>query len=318
MKILVTGATSIIGVPLIKKLLHDKHEVYAVVRPDSYNIGRLESVKHNSNLHIIQLQLENIGELGKNIQGCDICFHFGWDGAGSENRKKKEVQQKNVQDSKKVFRTALNLGCKRFIFSGSQAEYGIHEDKVTEYTECFPVSEYGKAKVDFMNWVKAYLEECLKTQEINMQYIHTRIFSIYGPEDHKETLVNSCIETFLQGESIELGDCSQLWNFLYIDDLTEAFIALMNMQQEDSVFDIYNIAGMENETKQLKLYVDKIHECCNRNGNYILGRRSPNAEGTVNLNPSIRKIQNKTGWIPKISFSDGIKMIIKQRREHSV
>ena len=56
MKILITGATSIIAVPLIKSLLAQKHEIYAMIRPGSVNAGRLEELKP---LKIIELDLNN-------------------------------------------------------------------------------------------------------------------------------------------------------------------------------------------------------------------------------------------------------------------
>lgn len=308
MKIIVTGATSIIGVPLIKKLIKEKHNVYAMVRPGSPNIEKLIGL---SPLNIIELKLEEAEKLSQYLNNsCDICFHLGWDGAGSENRKKKEIQQRNVTSSMKVLKALANMGCKKFIFSGSQAEYGIYYKKITEAATCFPVSEYGKAKVDFLNNAIKFLET---HPDIKMEYIHTRIFSIYGPDEHKGSLIDSCLEAFLQKKQIELGECSQLWNYLYIDDLVEALLALMNGGTERHQIEIYNIAGVESDTKPLREYINDIYICCGQKGKYILGKRSPNAEGIANLNPDISKIMARTGWRPSVKFTDGINEIINQR-----
>lgn len=310
MKILITGATSIIAVPLIKSLLAQNHQLYAMIRPGSVNAERLEGLKP---LKIIELDLDNSEKLQQYMEtDIDVCFHFGWDGAGSENRKKREVQQKNVKDSMKLLKTVADMGCGKFLFSGSQAEYGIYDSKICETAPCHPVSEYGIAKVDFMQRAKEYLE-CHK--QIKMEYIHTRIFSVYGPEDHKGSLIDSCIDTFMAGGKIELGECSQLWNFLYIDDLIAALSALMEAEGKPGEIEVYNVAGAEEDTRPLKEYIDIVYKCCGCKGEYILGKRPPNAEGTANLNPDITKIQKKTGWMPKISFRDGINEIIGQRRK---
>ena len=42
MRIVVTGATSFIGLAVIEELLHGGHEVFAVVRPDSPGRKKLE------------------------------------------------------------------------------------------------------------------------------------------------------------------------------------------------------------------------------------------------------------------------------------
>lgn len=40
-KIVITGATSFIGVHLIKEWIKSNCEIYAIVRPNSSNIGRI-------------------------------------------------------------------------------------------------------------------------------------------------------------------------------------------------------------------------------------------------------------------------------------
>ena len=91
----------------------------------------------------------------------------------------------------------------------SQAEYGVHREVMTEDAPCAPVSEYGKAKLEFG---KRAEELCRKS---GMEYVHCRIFSVYGPGDHPWSLVNSCIRTFEEGGCMKLGECTQKWNLHY-------------------------------------------------------------------------------------------------------
>ena len=312
MEILITGATSIIGAPLVKKLLADGHTVTAVVRPQSTNFNRIINICDTAKLNIIFLDLTNVYKLPDLLtNGCDICFHFAWDGAGSENRKRRSIQQKNVVDSFEIFKNVSTMGCKKFIFSGSQAEYGVCKQEIREDTICNPISEYGKAKFDFMNLAKDWLFQEYQHGNTTMQYIHTRIFSVYGPEEHKGSLIESCISAFSNDEKIALSPCSQLWNYIYIDDLTQAFISLMETKMS-SPFEIYNLAGSRNETMYLYQYVEKLYQIMKCRGSYQLGVRAQNAEGETNLNPDISKIQQHTNWYPKISFVNGIQKILEQ------
>lgn len=155
-----------------------------------------------------------------------MYFHFGWDGSGSENRKNPKVQGKNALDGMKALEGARKLGCKRFLFSGSQAEYGICADTMGETRECHPVSEYGKAKIAFGRNATEKVRQWNQAGVCRMEYVHTRIFSVYGPGDHPWSLVNTCVDHFLQGEEMEFGACTQLWNFLYIEDLVKGLCAL--------------------------------------------------------------------------------------------
>lgn len=292
MNVVVTGATSFLGRAMTDRLLKDGHKVYAVIRPASPNMGRLD--KSRRGLTLIERQLEELDTLDTVIEEpCQAFYHFGWDGSGSENRKNRAVQQKNVKDSLNALEGARRLGCSRFLFSGSQAEYGIHQEAMTEETECRPISEYGKAKLEF-------LEHAMKQTE--MEYIHSRIFSVYGPGDHPWSLVESCLKAFGNGEYISLGECTQMWNFLYVDDCIGALAALMS--SEKPVSGVYNIG--DGVSRPLRQYIRMMYETLGSHGSYSFGLRKPNAEGPANLIPDVRKLTEKTGWKPSVAFADGI------------
>ncbi|WP_077612263.1 NAD-dependent epimerase/dehydratase family protein [Clostridium sp. Marseille-P2415] len=305
MNIVVTGATSFLGRALVNRLLKEHNHVFAVVRPGSKNLGSLD--KEQQGLILIERQLEELHELDKGIdEPCQAFYHFGWEGSGSAGRMKREVQQKNVEDSLKALEGARRLGCSRFLFSGSQAEYGIHKEAMTEEAVCSPVSEYGKAKLEFLKRASEQTEKWRQTGISDMEYIHSRIFSVYGPGDHPWSLVESCLRVFGSGEYISLGECTQIWNFLYLDDCIRALVLLME-QENKSVSGIYNVAGPEGENRPLREYIRMIYEVLGFHGSYSYGRREPNAEGPANLIPDIKKLKEMTGWEPAVTFSDGIR-----------
>lgn len=304
MNAVVTGATSFLGRALVDQLLKDGNKVYAIVRPGSKNRSSL--AEGRDGLTIIERNLEELHELDQTIgEECQAFYHFGWDGSGSENRLKGEVQQKNVEDSLKALDGARRLGCRRFLFSGSQAEYGIHKEVMTEETECRPVSEYGKAKLQFLNKAMEQTKGWRQQGIADMEYIHARIFSVYGPGDHPWSLVESCIRAFSRGEYISLGECTQMWNFLYLDDCIRALKLLME-QEKGSVSGIYNVAGPEEENRQLREYIRTMYEVLGYHGSYSYGRRRPNAEGPANLIPDIKKLTKAIGFKPQITFREGI------------
>lgn len=299
MKFVVTGATSFIGSHTVKLLLEQGHQVWAVVRPRSANAGKL--VRHE-NLNLVLLDLGELERLTDFVDRADVFLHFGWDGIGSEGRNNPEIQRINIANSQKAVETAGRLGCGRFLFSGSQAEYGIHRETMREDSECRPVSEYGKAKLEFGRWAMERLKET------DMDYIHARIFSVYGPGDHPWSLVNTALAAFLAGKHMELGECTQFWNFLYIEDMARAVISL-SLGLASVRPGVYNIAG--NDTRVLREFVEEMYELCGKKGSYSYGVRPPNAEGPASLIPDITKIECAAGWRPAVSFADGIRSLIE-------
>ena len=77
----------------------------------------------------------------------DAWIHFAWDGVGSAGRSDTNIQIENIQNAKKAYLYAKLLGARKFLFAGSQAEYGIGNHRVP-----MPVSPYGKAKLAFGRW----------------------------------------------------------------------------------------------------------------------------------------------------------------------
>ena len=305
MKFIVTGATSFIGSHTVKMLLEQGHQVCAVVRPGSSNADKLE---YHDNLSVVWQDLSGLNRLieNKECRDADIFLHFGWDGIGSVGRNDPEIQKKNLEHSMQAVKTAQELGCGRFLFSGSQAEYGIHRDAMTETSSCSPVSEYGKAKLEFGRRAMAELEGA------HMDFIHARIFSVYGPGDHPWSLVNTALSTFLSGGHMELGECTQKWNFLYIEDMAGAVISLaLGLAPRQS--GVYNIAG--NDTRILREFVEEMYDLCGKRGSFSYGLRPPNAEGPASLIPDIKKIEEAAGWKPAVSFADGIRSMLPVQKE---
>ena len=105
--------------------------------------------------------------------------------------------------------------------------------------------------------------------------------------------------------------CTQLWNFMYIDDAGRALADLAeyagNLTDHGCV---YNLGGPMDETGPLRGFVETVYELCGRQGSMEFGVRPPNAEGIVNLIPDIRKMERVVGWKPQVYFEEGMTRIL--------
>ena len=235
----------------------------------------------------------------------DAWIHFAWDGVGSAGRSDTNIQIENIQNAKKAYLYAKLLGARKFLFAGSQAEYGIGNHRVP-----MPVSPYGKAKLSFGRWAT---EQSLLSEiydDAPMQFIHMRIYSVYGSGDHETSLVNTVLRAALRHEAITLGSCEQRWNYLEVHDLARAIRILL--RSGDTRTGIYDIAG--SDSRMLKKYVIAMNAIAGDGAELRFGTRANNAEGAANMSPEILKLQ-RLGFHQEISFEAGIGMLLKTMRE---
>lgn len=297
--VVITGATSFIGVHIIKEYLENNYKVTAIVRPNSNKLNRLPK---NDLLKIIETDMEKIDEVIGRIKDekIDIFYHLAWEGTRVPYRDDATLQNNNYKCAIKAMEVAKQLGCSIFIGSGSQAEYGKCVGKIDENYETNPTTEYGKAKL------KAYEDLKVMAKENNIKFIWTRIFSVYGIYDYQGTLVMSALDKMKKDESIPLTQCIQNWDFVYVEDVARAMYLLAITSCEDGV---YNIAS--GESKQLKDFVITMKNICNSKSDLQFGAVPYSNEGIVSFEPIVDKLKTNLGCPYQVKFDEGIKKILK-------
>ena len=177
MKILISGVSSFLGIYTAKELLSQGHELYGIVRKESKNREKLESLRGLQLISVDMKAFSGYGEGGELTsaeairkqedsfsretafsrgdyaiesllpKGLDAIIHFAWDGVGSKGRENPKIQEQNLLMSKGFYQWGLQSGVKYFLFAGSQAEYGRGTRENPQ-----PVSAYGKAKLSFSRY----------------------------------------------------------------------------------------------------------------------------------------------------------------------
>ncbi len=295
-RVVITGATSFLGKAIIAQLLEQNCRVFALIRPSSMFSDLFFNV---SGVTTVLAEMGNTDEWVPVINNADCFLHFGWDGRGPEGRANEEIQRKNIEDALECLRAASRLGCKKFLFAGSQAEYGLMHEPISEESPCSPVTQYGKAKYEV--WKQA----SKLSEELEICYYHTRIFSVYGPGDHPYALVPNCIRTLTEGKIMLLSDCEQYWNYLHITDAARMIIQLLFSGAPAGV---YNVAGLD--TRKLKEFVFDIHQLCGFAGELRFGERV-SSEAPPNLQPDISKILAMIPSFKFVSFKHAISCMIE-------
>lgn len=298
MKVLISGATSMIGAALTNKMLLEGHEVIAIVRKRS---KKIEALEWNERLTIIECDMVDYGVIDKLYKDrVDIVFTAAWNGTRGSDRNNKVLQEKNYEDNINLLHAAIRLGCKKYITAGSQAEYGpwFSFDKISESAETNPDTEYGKYKLKYYQYSKKY---CRKHE---CALIEPRLFSIYGPNDYPGTLIISTLKKMIANEPCDLTECVQLWDYLYIDDAVSGLVKLM---EQDVAEGVYNFGY--GKAAPLKEYIEKMHLIVGSKSKLNYGAIPYATSRIAYVNPDVSKLRS-VGWEPRISFEEGIRIIL--------
>lgn len=299
MRIVVSGATSMIGSALVNQLLARGYEVIAVVRK---NCKKLSSLHTDDSLTVIQCDMDGYKMIDTMIAGeIDMAVATAWNGTRGAERNNRELQQTNLQHSIDFLQAMLRLGCKRFFTAGSQAEYGLwtKKEKLTENVKPQPNTEYGKYKLEFYEYAKDYCKEHGCT------LVEPRFFSLYGPADYAGTLVMSTLKKMIANEACDLTECIQIWDFLYIDDAIDAFCKLIESEDAEG---IYNFGS--GNSAPLKDYIEIMMAVTKSKSELHYGAVAYPETGMVNVNPCVDRLF-KLGWSAKIDFETGIRKILR-------
>ena len=310
-KVIVTGAAGFFGAVLVERLVKAGYFVYAVVRPGSKHNKRIstEKLSHGINvygsnaskldgggIYLIEAELTSLSSVFDKVSNygapegmIDAFFHLAWIGD-----KGNEDQYQNVAYTLDALRVAHRLGCRRFIATGSQAEYGVVPSTDVEYESRRPepVTAYGAAKV-----ATSYLSKQFAS-EIGIEWIWSRIFSLIGRYEPDGRMLPDLYQALKRGEIFSLSSCAQNWDYLDVYDAADALIAL---SERGVPGEIYNIAS--GEYRPLREYTEELRAIVG-SGNIIYG---DDPQPFISLQPSVEKLKRDTGWSPTRVFEDSIR-----------
>ncbi|PPR10805.1 MAG: UDP-glucose 4-epimerase [Alphaproteobacteria bacterium MarineAlpha11_Bin1] len=301
-KILVTGGAGFIGSHLCERLLNDGQDVLCV---DNYYTGIKDNISHlmeNPRFEIMRhdvtfplyVEVDEIYNLA-----CPASpIHYQYD---------------PVQTTKTSVHGAINLLglAKRLeskIFQASTSEvYGdpqVHPQHETYWGNTNPIGlracyDEGKrcAETLFFDYRRQH----------GLQIKVARIFNTYGPRMHPNDgrVVSNFIVQALRGEDITIyGDGSQTRSFCYVDDLIEAFVRIM--ETDDDFTGPVNI-GNPGEFTILEL-AKKIISTVGNNSK-IVNLPLPN-DDPGRRRPDISLAKEKLGWEPTIALDEGLERTI--------
>lgn len=305
---LVTGAAGFIGGAVASALINQGHRVVTI---DNLSTGFEQSIPKGvtfikgdcqSSKVIKQLHEYNF----------DAIFHIAGQSSGEISFDDPIYDlQTNTQSTLMLLDFAKQTGVKHFVYASSMSVYGNHTTlPVNEESRCSPVSFYAIGKLASEEYLKVYY------QQYGLNTVSLRLFNVYGPGQNMDNLRQGMISIFL-AQAIEnkhilvKGSKDRFRDFVYIDDVVDAFLACQTIQGAN----VYNVATNKKHT---------VEEITHNIRSQIIGGCSVSYEGSTpgdmfGIFGDYSKINADLGWSPKVNFQKGLnQMVLKMVQRSSV
>lgn len=300
--VVITGADGFIGRHLVRCFAEKGFSVYAITIKDSPLVKTIENI---DNVRIFQVNLSDWDEFCWELpQNPDAFIHLAWAGVSPEQRDDISLQNDNVALALKTVRLAATLHAQRFILPGSTMEYAYSNQVINSSTCPSPQNAYGAAKI-----AARYLCGAL-CEDLHIPFICAVISGIYAADRRDNNVIYYTIRTLLEGQKPKLTRLEQKWDYVHIDDVTQAFL-LITQKGRGGAF--YAIGHGDN--CPLSEYIMTIRDLINPSLPLGIGEIPYKDARLPSSCVDLSSIHDDTGYTPSVSFRQGIAGVIGSIRE---
>ena len=220
MKVLVTGGTGFTGKALVRRLIDAEHQVVAL----DYKEGLKTQEIRDWGAEVIIGSVTDKAAVERAMKGASLVFHVA--AAFREmNVPNSFYADVNVGGTANVLEAALKQNVQRFIYCSTQGVHGnVDHPPGSEDSPIQPADYYQQTK---------YEGElvCRQHQDKGMKIVILRPTAIYGPGDHERyTMI---FKRVASGTFPMFGSGKTFYHPVYIDNLTDAFLAVMEEGKGD-------------------------------------------------------------------------------------
>lgn len=303
-KYLVLGGSGFIGRNIVRKLSKKNKVVVA-------DLNSNDEFKLNPNVSFLQLDFINTTNFKPYLQDVDTVIHListvlPSDGIENIN---KEIQENifptiNLLDSM-VSMEILNI---IFISSGGTVYGNTSNEAISENINTLPICKYAVHKL----MIEHYLHLYGIYHQLNYKIIRAaNPYSCEVKQNKMQGLIPILINKIISHEDITIwGDGDNIRDYIYIDDLVDAFMMLDKYSGEEKIFNVgtgkgYSINQVLGFIKE-NLDIDTVN---------VLYQKERDCDVKNNI-LDISLIEQCTGWSPKIGIVEGIRLSVESLKQH--
>lgn len=308
MKAIVTGGAGFIGSHMVDLLVKENFEVLVI---DNLRNGREENINKSSNVKFLKADISDYSvSFDEYFENVDYVFHFAAmaDIVPSINNPLL-YHKANVDGTINILEAAKkSKNLKKFVYAASSSCYGIPDTYPTLETSSinpeYPYAHTKRIGEEYvLHWGQVY----------KLPVVSMRFFNVYGLRHRTSGTYGAVFGVFLaqllNNKPLTIvGDGEQTRDFTFVTDVVDA---CYTAAKSDITNEIFNV-GSDN-TYSVNYLVELL------GGEKVYIPKRPGEPDCTYAD--ISKIKKMLNWTPKVSFEEGVKIMlenIEQWRESPV
>jgi nucleoside-diphosphate-sugar epimerase/glycosyltransferase involved in cell wall biosynthesis len=299
---LVLGASGFVGANLLRTILRYRDDVYGTA--SRLPAWRLEDLR-SENIIVTDLLVDsNLDAMLDTVKPRTVFDCVGYGGYSFET------------DAGLIYETNFNLigrllgrlerrtiAC--YLHAGSSSEYGDNAAAPREDSPTFPNSNYAVSKVATANLIHFF------GKKRKLPCANLRLYSVYGPLEDSSRLVPNLIRSGLAGEYPELVNPLVSRDFIYVDDVTDAFFTIAGDIEDRDFGESFNVGTGSKTTIADLAIIARDAFGLQHEPRYTM----PNREWDLaDWYSNASKLSERFGWQAQTSVRDGLALTIEWYR----
>lgn len=299
-RVLITGGAGFIGSKLANYLVNEND----VIVVDNLALGDERNLDNDVNYR-------NQSVLATDLPtDVDVVFHLAALSSVTDHERDIERLRRGVDVNVKGFvnlvEQARTSGCDSVVYASSSAVYGLRRDAVRENSVLSPPNAYAASKLARERYAEFF------TNAYGMNMAAMRFFSVYQEPTHPQSelreaanIITKLAADVAHGRSPEVfGDGTHERDFIHVEDIVRG----LEMAAEHHLSGAYNLGT--GESYSINAIIEMLADSFDSSvePTYV-DNPIPEHMFIKRLVADSSKIEEATGWTPRISIQEGIRRI---------